>query len=184
MILREPTVYLAAAIDHRKGAEFDPFQWMADKLGPLTCFNPKGAFKNANSTSEGDEFVTTVNFNAIKEAGIVVAFIEEGATSFGVPMELMFASLIGKPVILIFDGKPGIYSRKFTSQIVKKDEFTLSKVLELYSNHCDAFAATKHTVVRGLLELNQTPVKTISASFSTKIGPDGVTHNIGEETNE
>lgn len=124
------TAYLAAAIDHRNPGSIDPFSIMASKIAPITAFNPRDAFKNAN-TQPSDRFIAEVNFNAIKSADVVIAWVEQGSTSFGVPMELMFATMINKPVILVFDGAPGIYARLFTSYQIKLDELSTAKVEEL-----------------------------------------------------
>lgn len=128
------TAYLAAAIDHKNPAAVDAFSVMAEKISPMTAFNPRDAFKNAN-TQPSDRFVAEVNFNAIKSADVVIAYVEDRSTSFGVPMELMFATLIGKPVILVTTLTPGIYARLFSAYQIKPEELSAAKVEELYKDY-------------------------------------------------
>lgn len=128
-------IYLAAAIDHRSHTE-DIFQVLGKKLWPAQCFNPKGAFINANPQPQpwprDDEFVATMNFTGIQHADVLLAYVEPNILSFGVPMELMYAVAIGKPVILVINGiDPGIYARLFSNAVIKFDDLSLSAVNEI-----------------------------------------------------
>ena len=127
-------VYLAAAIDHSKRSG-DIFQVLAQKVAPATCFNPRGAFINANVPPTDDNFVATMNFTGIRNADVLVAYVEPGVLSFGVPMELMFAVAIGKPVILIYEGELGIYARLFSSAVVKLNDLSLTLVTSIVDGH-------------------------------------------------
>lgn len=156
-------IYLAAAIDHKNHTE-DIFQELGRKLWPAECFNPKGAFINANHTPQPwpkeDEFVATMNFTAIQQADAVVAYVEPGVMSFGVPMELMYATAIGKPVILVTkDFEPGIYARLFCNEVISYDQLCLGGVTETIER-VSKFGSTegmdalyKRNWIRNLLKL-------------------------------
>jgi len=133
-------VYLAAAIDHNSAADSaDIFDELVLRLGNYTCFRPRHAFANANGAtaagpSPSDFFVASVNFSTIQKADIVVAYVDTCVFSFGVPMELMFAAVIGKPVILVVpDGfTPGVYSRIFSDAVLTMSELTPAKAWQIH----------------------------------------------------
>ena len=132
MISKIKNVYVAAAIDHVEGGE-DPFEWMKKKLAPAQCFNPKAAFAGDcnRNLAEVQDFICSINFHAMQRADVIVAYTDLSTFSFGMPMELFYAALINKPVVLLLpeDKKPGVYAQFFSAKIITPDKLDL-KVLE------------------------------------------------------
>jgi len=179
------TIYLAAAIDLNKSKR-DIFSEMADRLGPAICFNPKSAFKNANNgIAECDDYLAYINFDAIKYSDMLVAYVDTSVPTFGVPMEILYAAYLDKPVVIIAKGKLSIYLKLFANKILKDDEDLLNldymTIDTIYTAHLHRVSGSRRrrTLVSHIFSKDNFPF----VSIPKLLAPSGGTE-LKEKENE
>lgn len=176
-------IYLAAAIDLNKSKKRDMFEEMAGKLKPAVCFTPKSAFRNGNNGDDDcDEFIARINFNAIRNSDALVAYIDTSIPSFGVPMELLYASYFNIPIVAVVKGRHSIYLRLFTNAIIEyEDQLTYEFVNTIAKAHKYdiEIARRKKILVKDIflkVDMSWDPTVSIPTVFgpkeSRKIGND------------
>lgn len=99
-------IYLASAIDQNpSGIGSDVLDLATDDLRALAqvswVYNPKKAFEVG--PGEMDSGIRDINACALEASSVVLAFLQSGVPSVGVPMEIERALLLGKPVVLVSD---------------------------------------------------------------------------------
>lgn len=98
-------VYVARAIDQHTGGCSDAdvaLFWLKHQIGVSWVYNPLAAFTVPNGAQRGPG-IRAVNTEALKQAGLLVAFLPAGVVTIGVPMEIESAVAQGKQVVIISD---------------------------------------------------------------------------------
>jgi hypothetical protein len=124
------SVYLAAAIDLVEHG-MNPFEIMAEKLKPWTCFNPLSAYRNGNNgVHEDDEYIASANLAALKAAKVMVAWVSPKQFSLGLSLEVIWANLHRIPVIFVMSTpKLGVYARLLIDDVITPDQLS-TKVID------------------------------------------------------
>lgn len=101
------TAYLATPIDlHRDRAVAETRDTIRDELfemGFSAVFDPSTAW-TISAAAEPSPGLQQVNLAALGAADALVAYLPEGVPTLGVPLEIHYASQMGKPV-LIYTGQ-------------------------------------------------------------------------------
>lgn len=103
-------VYLAYPIDNAQMTETQIRTIDGSKAAMLgnptlpacVVYDPGDAFMVRQGSDVGPE-IAAINERALDQADAVLAFLPRGIASTGVPMEIMAAALVGKPVAIVSD---------------------------------------------------------------------------------
>ena len=98
-------VYVAQAIDQSSGptpGAAEALVWLRCRHGVSWVYNPLAAFTVPNGAQRGPG-IRAINTEALKQAGLLVAFLPAGVVTIGVPMEIESAVAQGKQVVIISD---------------------------------------------------------------------------------
>ena len=100
------TAYLATPIDlHRESGVAEMRETIRDELfemGFSAVFDPSSAW-TIHTNSKPNPGLQQVNLAALGAADALIAYLPEGVPTLGVPLEIHYASQMGKPVLIYTD---------------------------------------------------------------------------------
>lgn len=97
-------VYLAQAIDQGR-VKYGPAaarDWLSLTPGVSWVYDPLSAFKTGQGATPTPA-IRAINTEALRQAGVLLAFLPAGTPTIGVPMEIESAATDGKYVVVISD---------------------------------------------------------------------------------
>lgn len=97
-------VYLAQAIDQAR-VKYGPAlarDWLSLASGVSWVYDPLSAFKTGRGATPTPA-IRAINAEALRQAGVLLAFLPAGVPTIGVPMEIESAATEGKHVVVISD---------------------------------------------------------------------------------
>jgi len=143
--------YLAGPIDYEKdkGTSWrEELKNFCSVNKNIAFFDPVTPYKFVGLTPQISEYIFDMNMHAIDHADAVVVRIMKGQASIGTPIEIYYAHIHKKPVILISDMEESVYINYFASKCIFVCDINEAyrEILSLENRNCDPNAEGNQTI--------------------------------------
>ncbi|MCK5611398.1 nucleoside 2-deoxyribosyltransferase [Candidatus Pacearchaeota archaeon] len=113
--------YLAGPIDFEldKGSSWrEELKEFCGNNKNVAFFDPVTPYKFVGITPQISEYIFDMNMHAIDHADAVIARIMKGQATIGTPIEIYYAHIHNKPIILISNMEESVYINYFASKCI------------------------------------------------------------------